>query len=155
MAMTGTDAVMPIRDFPGGSALAALVIPPSSSTRPYFDQLKTGKLALQRCSGCGRHRNPIAPVCPYCGSTSYEWVASEGKGVVVSWVRYLRSYLPEFERMVPYVVLCVELTEGARMFGRLADADLEPRIGMTVSVIIERWADGGHSPAFVADGERR
>ncbi len=155
MAMTGSDTVLPIREFPGGAALGALVIPPSSTTRPYVDNLKAGKLSLQCCSDCRRHRNPIAPVCPYCGSSAYEWTASEGTGSVVSWVRYPRSYLPEFERLVPYVVLCVELTEGVRMFGRLADTDAEPQIGMAVSAIIERWTDDGHAPAFVPDDMRR
>jgi uncharacterized OB-fold protein len=149
--MTGADAVLPTRDFPGNAALAGLVVPPSTSTRPYVDHLTTGELALQRCSACGRHRHPIAPVCPYCGATTYEWHASSGKGIVVSWVRYPRSYLPEFEKLVPYVVLCVELEEGARLFGRLA-SDAEPSMGMKVSAIIERWTDGGHAPAFVPDG---
>jgi uncharacterized OB-fold protein len=135
--------------------LGPLVVPPSSSTRPYFDQLKVGRLALQRCSACGRHRHPIAPVCPYCGASPYEWVVSNGKGLVVSWVRYPRSYLREFEQLVPYVVLCVELSEGVRLFGRLATDGVEPRIGMNVLAIVERWGDDGHAPAFTVDGEGR
>jgi uncharacterized OB-fold protein len=54
---------------------------------------------------------------------------------------------------VPYMVLCVELREGVRMFGRLADLKVEPRIGMKVSAIIERWMDGGRAPAFVVAHE--
>jgi len=141
--------MLPIREFPGRAGLSALVVPPSSSTEFYLDQLKAGVLVLQHCGNCGRRRYPIAPVCPYCGGSSFDWAPCAGTGVVVSWVRYPRSYLREFESLVPYVVLCVELSEGPRMFGRLADRDVEPRIGMKVQTIIERWADGGHAPAFV------
>jgi uncharacterized OB-fold protein len=47
--------------------------------------------------------------------------------------------------------LCVELTEGARMFGRLVDTGIEPTIGMPVRAVIERWSDGGYTPAFASD----
>lgn len=140
---------MPIRPYPGQAALERLVIPPSGSTRAYHDGLAAGRLMLQRCSGCGRCRVPMAPVCPYCDSEDAGWIAASGKGQVVSFVRYARAHLPEFEAIVPYTVLCVELEEGPRMFGRLVGSDTV-RIGQEVAAIIEQWADGGHAPAFVA-----
>ncbi len=142
-----------IVDFPGRAALGALVIPASSCTQFHVEQLRSGVLALQCCSDCGRCRYPIAPVCPYCGGPSFNWVSCGGTGVVFSWVRYPRSYLPEFETLVPYVVLCVELAEGPRMFGRLVDTDVVPWIGMRVRAIVERWTDGGHAPAFELDNK--
>jgi uncharacterized OB-fold protein len=157
MATTGTDgaigAPLPKRKFPGGASLASLVIAPTSSTAHYHDMLKRGHITLQQCAACRRARVPIAPVCPWCHAGAFDWTSASGKGTVVSWVRYRRGYLPEFERLVPYVVLCIELAEGARMFGRLADAEAEPRIGMAVSAIIEEWDDGGCAPAFVPAGE--
>jgi uncharacterized OB-fold protein len=143
----------PNHKFPGSARLTELVIAPNSDTARYLDMLNAGRVALQRCVGCRRCRFPIAPVCPYCHVTAFDWIASRGVGKVVSWVRYHRSYLPEFERVVPYVVLCVELAEGPRMFGRLADSVTEPRVGMSVSAIIEVWDDGGRTPAFVPAGE--
>jgi uncharacterized OB-fold protein len=154
MAEMATEPTLAIRAFPGDAALGGLVIKPSASTRPYLEKLAAGQLTLQRCTRCGRCRNPIAPVCPYCGGMASDWSVSDGRGDVVSWVRYPRSYLPEFERLVPYVVLCVELAERVRMFGRLAETGIEPRIGMRVHAIIERWADGGLVPAFVPDEAR-
>jgi len=150
MAINPTDTALPLRDFPGAAELQDLVIPPSASSQPAADALKDGRLTLQYCANCHRCRQPIAPVCPYCGSSSFDWKASTGRGVAVSWVRYPRSYLPAFEALVPYVVLCVELAEGPRLFGRLVDKNVEPRIGMRVSAVIERWADGGHAVAFAA-----
>ena len=148
--MTATDVALPVRDFAGGTQLRGLVIPVSASTQPYFDGLEAGRLMLQCCLQCGRFRNPVAPVCPYCRASSFVWNAARARGLVVSWVRYTRSYLPQFESLVPYVVLTVELAERVRLFGRLADRDVEPRIGMNVAAIIERWADGGRTVAFVA-----
>ena len=140
-----------IVEFPGRAALGALVIPASSSTQFHVEQLRSGILSLQRCSDCGRCRYPIAPVCPYCGRPLFDWISCTGTGTIFSWVRYPRSYLPEFETLVPYVVLCVELAEGARMFGRLVEPGVEPRIGMGVQAVVERWSDGGHAPAFERD----
>ena len=151
--MSATDIALPVRDFAGGTQLRGLVIPVSASTRPYFDGLEAGRLMLQCCSQCGRFRNPVAPVCPYCRASSFVWKASGARGSVVSWVRYARSYLPQFESLVPYAVLTVELAERVRLFGRLAERDVAPRIGMEVAGIIERWADGGRAVAFVAATE--
>ncbi|MDF2117253.1 OB-fold domain-containing protein [Roseiarcaceae bacterium H3SJ34-1] len=144
-------AVLPVRPYPGQAALARLVIPPSGSTRTYHDGLAAGRLMLQRCSACGRCRVPMAPVCPYCDGEAADWIAASGRGQVVSFVRYARAHLPEFEAIVPYTVLCVQLAEGPRMFGRLAGSDTA-WIGQGVAVIIEQWVDGGRAPAFVSSG---
>jgi uncharacterized OB-fold protein len=142
-------AVLPIRPYPGQAALGRLIIPASGSTRAYHDGLASGRLMLQRCSACGRCRIPMAPVCPYCDGEEADWIAASGQGQVVSFVHYARAHLPEFEAIVPYTVLCVQLAEGPRMFGRLVGRDTA-RIGQDVTTIIEQWADGGHAPAFVA-----
>jgi uncharacterized OB-fold protein len=71
---------------------------------------------------------------------------------VHSWIRYHRTYLPQFEPLLPYVVLCVTLVEGPRIFGRLVDADRggpDPSPGMPVEVVFERWPDGGVVHAFM------
>jgi uncharacterized OB-fold protein len=144
-------AVLPIQPYPGQAALERLIIPASGSTRAYHDGLAAGRLMLQRCGTCSRCRIPTAPVCPYCDGEEADWIAASGQGQVVSFVHYARAHLPEFEAIVPYTVLCVQLAEGPRMFGRLAGSDAA-QIGQDVAVIIEQWADGGHAPAFVASG---
>jgi uncharacterized OB-fold protein len=68
---------------------------------------------------------------------------------VHSWIRYHRGYLPEFEPLMPYHVLCVALDGGPRMFGRLADDAADPWIGMPVQAIVERFPGGECVPAFV------
>jgi uncharacterized OB-fold protein len=152
--MSLPDHALPMRAFPGTGELAPLLPPLTEQTAPFFDALSEGRLVLQRCSGCGRLRGQIGPVCPYCGDDSSSWQALSGRGAVHSWIRYRRSYLPAFEPLMPYVVLCVTLDEGPRLFGRLIDDDVgggdasDPFPGMLVETVVERWPDGGAVHAF-------
>jgi uncharacterized OB-fold protein len=149
--MTHADAPPSVHAFPGTGELSPLLPPVTEQSSPYFDALREGRLVLQRCTACDRARGHIGPVCPYCGSQAFSWQASAGTGVVHSWIRYHRSYLPQFEPLLPYVVLCVTLAEGPRIFGRLVDADsggADPSPGMSVQVVFERWPDGGVAHAF-------
>lgn len=139
------------RDFPGTGDPTRLLPLENADIAPFTAGLRAGRLVLQRCRGCGRIRWPLAPVCPYCRSAELDWQELSGLGAVHSWVRYGRSYLPEFEPLMPYVVLSVALAEGPRMFGRLCDAGVEPYIGMPVRAIVERFAGGGRMAAFVAE----
>src|ERR1700691_130826 len=94
--MSGTD-MLAIRKFPGKGGLAGLLTPPTPSTQAYVDGLKSGKLLVQRCGFCRKARHPFGPICPYCHSSASDWTTCSGRGEIVSWVRYPRSYLPEFE----------------------------------------------------------
>lgn len=117
----------------------------------FWEALTRGEALAQNCNGCKRTRYPIVPVCPYCCVTAWNWKTLSGKGTVFSWVRYVRSYLPEFEDLMPYVVLTVQLEEGARMFGRLIDRldkNAPVNIGAPVEMVIERWPGDRHVPAF-------
>jgi uncharacterized OB-fold protein len=149
MATRSEDALRVV-DFPGGGELAPLLPPVTAQNAPYFDALRRGRLVLQRCAGCERVRAPIGPVCPFCSGEAAAWATLSGRGAVHSWIRYRRSYLPEFESLLPYVVLCVALEEGARLFGRLVDDDAgkDPYPGMPVETVVERWPDGGVVQAF-------
>jgi uncharacterized protein len=138
--------------FPGTGETAYLIPRVTPDTEAFWDGLNDGRLTLQRCSACGKPRYPVAPVCPYCRTSKYVWDVVSGVGAVFSWIRYHKSYQPEFDQLMPYVVLCVQLDAGPRMFGRLA-SDVQPEIGMRVTVIGERWADGRVLPAFNSELE--
>ncbi len=140
---------LPIVDFPA-AADAALLPARLPEAEPYEKGLAGGRLRLQACAACARLRFPIAPVCPYCGGEAAGWRSLTGRGSVLAWVRYHRAYVPAFEPLVPYSVLTVQLDEGPRLFGRLADQAI-PRAGLRVRTIVERWPAGRHVPAFVAE----
>jgi hypothetical protein len=139
-----------LRAFPGGGEGAALLPPRTRENAPYWEGLRERRLMLQRCEGCARARFPVAPVCPHCGVAEHSWQPLSGAGSVHSWVRYRRAYLPEFESLIPYDVLCVALEDGPRVFGRLlgGDAPEEPSIGMAVQALVERFGDGECVLAF-------
>ncbi len=139
-------AIVDFRAAAAGDALLPALVP---EARPHEAGLAEGVLRLQACSRCRRVRFPIAPVCPYCGGEVAEWRPLTGLGRVHSWARYHRAYVPAFEPLVPYSVLDVELDEGPRLFGRLADRSA-PRTGLRVRAIVERWPGGRFVPAFVA-----
>ena len=139
-------SVLELRVFPGGGDPARLLPAQSAESAPFWNALAQGHLMVQACDRCERARHPIAPICPHCGSAEFGWRALPGSGTVHSWARYHRSYLPEFEPLMPYVVLCVSLDEGPRMFGRLARG--EPAIDGRVQAVVERFVGGGCAIAF-------
>lgn len=140
------------RPFPGTGDPSLLLPDRGEDGAPFADGLRARRLVLQRCEGCERLRYPPGPVCPYCGCPRSRWHELSGQGTVHSWIRYHRSYLPEFEPLMPYALLCVALAEGPRIFGRLCDAGSEPRTGMAVRAIVERCPGGGCILAFAAAG---
>jgi uncharacterized OB-fold protein len=125
-----------------------LLPPITSDNAEFWEGLARGALMLQRCSDCGKRRYPIAPVCPHCGKSRWAWRPHDGSGRIFSWVRYHKSYLPEFEDLMPYVVVVVALDDGPRMTGRLLEPHGDPAIGDKVGAVIERWPRGRHVLAF-------
>lgn len=150
MPVTEPDAMLPILVFPGGHGSARVHPLISADARPHFEGLASGRLLLQECTGCRQLRYPPGPVCTRCGGAEADWRELPGRGRVHSWVRYHRSFLTEFEALIPYVVLAVRLEEGPVVFGRLAQADVTPEFGMPVRSVVEKWADDFAGLAFVA-----
>lgn len=146
------------RPFPGAGDPSALRPPRSTDTDPHRDGLRERTLILQRCSHCRRLRFPPGPVCPACGSDEHRWERHDGAASLHSWIRYHRAYLPEYEPLMPYVVVCAQLHAGPRMFGRLCDP-AEPEFGMALRAIVERCPSGecilGFVPAGVEESAAR
>lgn len=152
--------MMKLIDFPGGYDSHVVRPKISADAEPHYEALTRGELLLQRCKACDHARFPAMPICTWCGSESSAWIAATGSGQVHSWVRYHRAYLPEFEALLPYVVLAVRLDEGPVLFGRLVssesppsgqrstEAPSTPRIGQAARGVVERWADGFCGLAF-------
>jgi uncharacterized OB-fold protein len=149
--MSASDDALELRDFPGGGDPTHLLPRRTRQNAPFFGGLAERRLQLQRCVACGHARYPVAPACPRCGGTGARWARLRGTGAVHSWIRYRKSYLPEFEPLMPYVVLCVAIDDGPRMFGRLAGTDREPATGDRVRMIAERLPSGEHTIAFIAE----
>lgn len=96
-----------------------------------MEQLPTSPLLMQTCDECGRAWRTPFEGCPYCGGERITPRLSRGRGHVYSWVETHRSFDGDPTRALPYVVVAVDLDEGARIFGRYG-ADRVPMAGERV-----------------------
>jgi uncharacterized OB-fold protein len=119
----------------------------TDENQPYWDALQNGNFVGQQCDVCGAVQVPGGPNCQSCGARRLSWRPLSGNGQIFSWVRFHRSYLPEFEDLIPYCVATIALAEGPRLYARLVDIG-EPMIGAAVRLQIERWSSGRCFPIF-------
>lgn len=80
---------------------------------PFWAAVDRGELVVQRCAN-RHHQLPGGPTCGRCGA-AVEWVPSAGAGTVWSWARFHQRYFEALAQALPYLVLVVDLDEGARM----------------------------------------
>lgn len=116
---------------------------------PFFDAAAESRLAVRRCSDCGRILAPEAQVCTQCAGITLEWATSAGTGHLVTWAVVHRAPNPVYVDLVPYVVGVIELDEGPWIYG-LADV-VEPRAGLRVQAAFPDVAHGERYPIFVKE----
>jgi len=133
--------------FPGGHDSRRVRPYITADNKTHYDALTRGELLLPCCGACVGVGAPVGACCTRCGALDRTWQRCSGRGVVHSWVRYHRAYLPEFESLVPYAVIAAKLDEGPILFGRWLSVR-EPRIDGLVRGVVERWADGFCGLAF-------
>lgn len=105
----------------------------SRDTEFFWAGTAAGELRIQRCGECGKLRHPPGPMCPDCGATKREYVISDGRGEVFSYVVHHHPPVPGKE--LPFVIALVELADGVRMLGELLDVAAETvHIGLPVEV---------------------
>ncbi len=93
------------------------------------------ELRFQRCTECGAWRHIPRDMCARCGSLSFEWAKSSGRGKVFSWTTVMQPALPQFADLVPYSPVVVEMEEGVRLVSWLTDVPPEAlRLGLPVEV---------------------
>lgn len=109
----------------------------SGLTGEFYGWLHRHELRFQRCLGCGQYRHVPRELCAGCGSDTWEWARSSGRGHVFTWTTTYRALHPAFVD-VPFTQVVVELEEGPRMLSTVegvGDSDLE--IGMPVEVFFD------------------
>ena len=107
---------------------------PDPDSAPFWAGLAEGRLLLQQCRACARHRFPPAETCPHCRGVEAEWQPAGGNGRVYSWI-VVRHPVPAevFADEVPYVVALIDLDEGVRIVSNLVGIEPEAvRDGMPV-----------------------
>jgi uncharacterized OB-fold protein len=115
---------------------------------PMWRSIRDHALELQHCASCDTTLYPPAPVCPHCLSGALEWRPVSGRGTVMSWVVYHKTYLDAYP--APYNVIAVRLDEGAVLISNLEGASPEASwIGERVRMIYKTMPDGLVLPRFV------
>jgi uncharacterized protein len=85
----------------------------------YARAAETGRLHLQRCTGCSTWRHPPRFRCARCGSSAWSWEPASGRARVFTWTVTHRPIDPAFAGELPYAVVVGELDEGPRVVGNL------------------------------------
>ena len=117
--------------------------------RPFWQHAHEGKLAVQRCAGCGDRHFPPAAVCPRCLGAPQEWDVVSGNGTLMSWVTFHKAYWTGFAKDLPYDVCLVQLDEGPLLVSNLVGgAEGHVAVGDRVRVVFERVTDEITLPKF-------
>jgi len=113
-----------------------------AESRPFWQAARERRLAIQRCTECGRHFFYPRALCPFCHASTVEWVTASGRGTIYTFTIARRPAGPAFKADVPYVVALVELEEGPRMMTNIIGVEPESvRIGQAVKALFEDATD--------------
>jgi uncharacterized OB-fold protein len=125
---------------------------PDSSTQPWWDATRQGRLLIKRCRSCGRAHFYPRPLCPVCWSEDVEWEQASGRATLYTYSVVYVNDLPPFRERVPYVAALVDLDEGPRMMTNVVDcAADELHIGMPLQVTFRVETDEVTLPVFRPD----
>jgi hypothetical protein len=115
----------------------------------FWDAIREHRLVFQKCKECGFIVHRPRPMCPQCLSTERDWVPSEGKGRIYSYVDFVYQNASYPGIQVPYVVVVVEMLEGVRMISNMIEESAEDIcIGMPVEVVFDDIAEDLTLPKF-------
>lgn len=81
-------------------------------SRPYWEALRCGDFALQRCRSCDSRQHYPRLLCRFCGGRQLEWAAASRSGTVVTAVLTYRSSKKELRSRLPYPVALIRLADG-------------------------------------------
>jgi uncharacterized OB-fold protein len=99
---------------------------PSLDSRPYWESLKQGKLALQRCVACREWQFPAIESCRHCaGKFAIEPIS--GRGEIYAFIINHRPAAPGFDELLPYPIALVSPEENPELHipGRIVGASNE------------------------------
>ena len=105
-------------------------------TKEFYDWCTQHELRFQRCTACGTWRHVPREMCATCGSWSWAWETSSGRGIVFTWTVAVRPMHPAFSAAVPAAPVVIEMEEGVRLVSEVVDCSPEElEIGMPVEVV--------------------
>ena len=118
----------------------------------YWEAAGQGKLVVQRCSSCGRHRWPPAWACYADQSTEWTWDEVPGTGTGTVFTYTWADQRAAMDSPI-YNISVIELDgttgEPVRLMTRVTGVDKDTlHIGLRVRVVFERFDDELAVPFF-------
>jgi uncharacterized OB-fold protein len=124
---------------------------PSIASRPYWDSLRGGVLAIQRCVDCEQWQFPMLESCRHCAGV-LELAQLSGRASIHSFIVEHRKVAPGFDHLLPYAIALVSPEEAphVRIPTRIVDAPLEAvKVGAAVTADIVDLPGGDYKvPVF-------
>lgn len=111
---------------------------PSFCVESFYQYINQGRVMAAKCNKCGTLHLPPKPICTNCYSTDLEWVAMSGKGQLLTYT-VIHVAPKQFEKLTPYPVGIVKLTEGPQLLGMLRNVEQgQLKIGMPLTIEFEK-----------------
>lgn len=108
---------------------------PALTLREFFDGVRTGRLAVQRCRACGELAVPPRAVCAACEGTTWERAPLSGEGEVASFT-VIRVPPARLAAEAPYAIVVARMTEGVSLLGRMVGVAPDGiRVGLPVCFV--------------------
>ncbi|MBV1852614.1 Zn-ribbon domain-containing OB-fold protein [Catellatospora tritici] len=123
-------------------------IPEDEVTRPWWDETRRRRLAVQRCATCGLVQLPPRLLCTGCGGDELTLAPAGRRGVVDSYTVVHRAPVPDVA--VPYTVARVRLVDGPILLTRLV-GEFEPHCDQPVVLTWLPLPDGRALPVFTRE----
>lgn len=121
----------------------------NSETKPFWDGCRKHELRFQKCLDCGHVRWPPSIICSQCHSSNTEWIISNGKGKIYTYVIFHQVFHKGFADDVPYVTASIELEEGPRLLSNIVEYDVnEINCETPVEVVWEEITEEFTIPKF-------
>ena len=141
MTIFGSDMPMPVPDI---------------DDAPFWAAAAQRRLVFQRCTSCGAHRHPPAPVCPTCQSTGSDWSEAPARGELFSYTVTHVAPHAALRGHTPYVVALVRFPafDDVRLVTNIVgSAPDHLKIGAAVELFWELVGTESYLPRFriVAD----
>ena len=124
---------------------------PEIENAEFWAGTEEGRILMQECTNCGYLRWPPGPLCTECQSPDHVWSPVSPYGVLETYATYHRALSPAFKDDVPYTVGMIELDDGPRMLGRVANEIDELLVGSAVQAVFQPLKDGRMFPAWTIE----
>lgn len=110
----------------------------TETSRPWWDALGHGEIAMQRCDSCASWVFYPRNFCPSCSSRDLTWSPVSGNATLYTFSVAETPVAKAFAHLDRPVLAVVELANGVRVPSRLVDvAPEDVRIGMALEPVFD------------------